>query len=552
MDVGPFIAELKPAPCAVFEGLDARRGRPRFHVQRREGVWDAVSWGAFADDIRRIAGWLRERVGLQAEERAAVFAPNSVAWMSAALGIQAAGGAMVPIYGSSTAQQAAYVLEHSDARVVFVDSEALLERVLEVAPGIEALAHIVWLGDADRVAELDAVTPLSDVLEAGEGLDEHALGDLLSEIDLDAMGMMLYTSGTSGPPKGVPLTHRNVAANARDWLVVNAPLLHQDAVDLLWLPMSHVFGFGEACLGNTLGFTSWLCAPGEALQRMPEVRPTVFMSVPAYWEKLAVTAQAAGPEGAHDRLRELTGGRLRFCLSGGAGLKREVKSFFHEAGLLIIEGYGLTEASPTLTLNRADAFRFDAVGKALPSVALRLAEDGEIQARGPNVFGGYHKMPEATREAFTDDGWLKTGDLGRFTEDGFLQIIGRKKEILVTRGGKNVSPANIEGLFADDPFIAQVVVYGDGQKYLVAGVWLNEDEVAAELGGQVDEEAVRALVSERIERANTQLARFESIKKFAIMREPLTVEGGHLTPTLKLRRKAVYAEFGAQLAELYG
>ncbi|MBK7394711.1 MAG: AMP-binding protein [Myxococcales bacterium] len=213
------------------------------------------------------------------------------------------------------------------------------------------------------------------------------------------------------------------------------------------------------------------------------MKPNVFMSVPSVWEKLAQAAiSEPDPTQRKARLAAVTGGALEFCLSGGAGLKREVKEAFHGAGTLIIEGYGLTETSPTLTLNRPDAFRFDTVGKPLPSVEVRLAEDGEILARGPSVFGGYHKDPAATAQCFTADGWFKTGDVGRFTDDGFLQIIDRKKDILVTAGGKNVPPANIELRFADDPFVAHVVVYGDGHQSLVAGVWLNEGTVAGHLG----------------------------------------------------------------------
>jgi len=252
----------------------------------------------------------------------------------------------------------------------------------------------------------------------------------------------------------------------------------------------------------------------------------------------------------------VTGGEFRFCLSGGAGLKREVKEFFHAAGLLIIEGYGLTETSPTLTLNRPDAFRFDSVGKVLPSVQLKLAEDGEIMAKGPTVFSGYHKDPAATAEAFTEDGWLKTGDVGRFTDDGFLQIIDRKKDILVTAGGKNVPPANIEIRFRDDPFVATVVVYGDAKRYLVAAVWLHDQAVNAHLeksGVAVGarDEARKALVQTRIDEVNSQLASYETIKKFVIIDTPLTVDSGLITSTLKVRRKEVTKQFGSRLEALY-
>jgi long-chain acyl-CoA synthetase len=219
-------------------------------------------------------------------------------------------------------------------------------------------------------------------------------------------------------------------------------------------------------------------------------------------------------------------------------LKREVKEKFLARGVLIIEGYGLTECSPTLTLNRPGDYRFDSVGKPLPNVELRLADDGEILARGPNVFGGYHREPDATRDAFTTDGWFKTGDVGRFTADGFLQIVDRKRDILVTAGGKNIPPANIEQRFQDDPLVQHVVVYGDGKKYLVAGIWPAAG-------------ATNALLQRSIDRVNAQLASHETIKRFCVMDTPLTVEGGMLTPTLKVRRKKIYEAFRDRLEALY-
>ncbi len=577
MDITPFL-ELKPAPRAIFDALPERKTRARFMLPTPDGDWRAVTWGAYAKSIRQAALFLAS-AGLQQGDRAAIFAPNSVEWITAAMAIQAVGGAMVPIYPASTAAQAAYVARHSDTKLLFVDTPALLQRVFEAWGEYEHVSRIVTLCvtpldpgpiiEAMRAKGL-AVPPVAEVerklvswgrvQNVGAARDQEAPGEferLLAGVSLDQVAQMLYTSGTSGNPKGVPLTHRNVGVNGQDWLRCNAPLLETTDVDLLWLPMSHIFGFGEACLGNTLGWTTYLSEPLKVLPHLTEVKPSVFMSVPAVWEKLAMSAMGeADPVRRRAALAAVTGGNLRFCLSGGAGLKREVKELFHAAGLLIIEGYGLTETSPTLTLNRPDAFRFDTVGKVLPSVQVKLAEDGEILAKGPTVFSGYHKDPAATAEAFTDDGWLKTGDVGRFTDDGFLQIVDRKKDILVTAGGKNVPPANIELRFKDDPFIHTVVVFGDGQKYLVAAVWLHEPAVKAHLAeagvanGALPE-ARRALVQTRLDQVNGQLASYETIKKFVIIDEPLTVEGGLLTSTLKVRRKHVYQAYGATLEALY-
>ncbi|MGE0785960.1 MAG: long-chain fatty acid--CoA ligase [Sandaracinaceae bacterium] len=574
--------EPRIAPRAIFDTLSERATRVRYMVPDGHGDYRAVTWKAHAEQIRRVALYLGSE--LKMGERAAIFAPNRVEWMAAALGIEAAGGVMVPIYASSTADSAGYILEHGDVRVVFVDTVELLARLIEAWPQLEGVRRIVLLDDAldasaareraeDERKKTGATTKLpsyadverrlitfSRVLAAGAARDREEPGAFehtMNSVSLEQPGVMLYTSGTSGRPKGVPLTHENVAVNGADWLRCNAPLVEEGDVDLLWLPFSHIFGFGEACIGNTLGWTSYLSDPRTVVSELPTVRPQVFMSVPSIWEKLATWAAEPETRAAQNaKLKELTGGNLRFCLSGGAGLKREVKERFHAAGLLIVEGYGLTEASPTLTLNRPDAFRFDSVGKPLPSVELMLAEDGEILARGKSIFRGYHKDPEATREAFTEDGWLKTGDIGRWTDDGFLRIVDRKKDIFVTAGGKNVAPANIEIRWKDDPFIAHVIAFGDGQKYVTAAVWLNDAVVAEHLeqkgvGPGARTEAIRALVQTRVDAGNAGLASYETIKKFTIIDEPLSVEGGMLTPTLKPKRKAILERWGDRLEALY-
>ncbi len=555
---GIIAGPIQPAPAAVLGRLPDWSDRPRFLIPAGDS-FGQVTWGEYGDAIRACAAFLAETC-LAPGERAAVLAGNSVEWAVAAMAIQAVGGVLVPIVPSCTAEQIAYVADHSDARVLFVGAgpAARWRQVRALCPGVREV--IALDPGADRAAESageTAARPWREVLARGAGLDRAAPGWLeesLAAIDLDRPAVMLYTSGTSGPPKGVPLSHGNVGANARDWLRALGELLPDEGTgrDLLWLPMSHIFGLGELCLGNTLGFTSTLAAPAEVLDLLPRVQPDVFMSVPAYWDKLA--AAAAGAPDRESRRRAIlaaTGGRLRFCLSGGAGLDRRVKELFQDAGVLIIEGYGLTECAPTLTLNRPGRFRFDAVGLPLDSVELRLDGDGEILARGPNLFAGYHKDPEATAAAFTEDGWFRTGDLGRFTEDGFLQIVDRKKDILVTSGGKNIAPLNIELRFAGDPLFRHVVVYGDQHRFLVAGVWIDRAAAAAELGSEVGADALHALVQRRVEAVNAELASFETIKRFCLFDQPLTVEAGLLTASLKVRRKAVYQRFRAELEELY-
>jgi long-chain acyl-CoA synthetase len=539
MDVTSLLT-IAPAPAAVFARLATHRDEPRFHVRDKAGAWLPVTWGQFASQIRGVARWLIDH-DVAVGDRVAIFAANSVAWASAALGAQTAGAVFVPIYPASTPDQVAYILGHAEISHVFVAGNELASR-LEKALG--------QLAERPQIVELDSCTWASDATPSDpHSVQAAAIRDVATPgvvdarfqaLELDQPAEMLYTSGTSGNPKGVPLSHRNVGANGRDWLASNAALLEEGDRDLLWLPLSHIFGWGELCAGNLLAWESYLATPADALELLPVIAPHVFMSVPAYWEKIARLV-AAQPD-RHAALKAATGGNLRFCLSGGAGLKVEIKQQLHAHGLLIIEGYGLTETSPTLTLNKPEAYRFDSVGKALPSVELRLDDDGEILARGDNVFKGYFKDPDATKAAFTDDGWFRTGDVGRWTEDGFLQIIDRKKDILVTAGGKNVPPANIEAKFVDDPVIERLVVYGDARSYLVAAIWTRAEVPASERD---------QLVAQRVEAINTELARYESIKKFFIAEAPLTVEDGTLTSSLKLRRRAVYARLHDRFEALY-
>ncbi|HEY4176620.1 MAG TPA: AMP-dependent synthetase/ligase [Kofleriaceae bacterium] len=531
MDVSSLL-ELKPAPRFVFDRLATHRDRPRFQV-RKGTAWEPVTWGQFASQIRGVARWLIER-DVQPGDRIAIFGDSSVAWASVSLGVQTTGAMFVPIYPASTPDQVAYILDHSEAKFIFVAGTKCIER-LEKAKSL--LSRSIEIVDMSQAPWTDAA--------ARDAAEPNLVDTRLAAIDLDAVAEMLYTSGTSGNPKGVPLTHRNVCSNGRDWYQVLAPLLEEGYRDICWLPMSHIFGFGELCVGNALAWETYLTTPAEVLDLLPQVAPNVFFSVPAYWEKIARAMQSGGGTPA-EALKRVTGGNLKFCLSGGAGLKVEIKQFLHAAGLLVIEGYGLTETSPTLTMNHPAAFRFDTVGKVFPSVQLKLDDDGEILAKGENVFKGYFKDPEASAACFTPDGWFRTGDVGRWTEDGFLQIIDRKKDILVTAGGKNVPPANIEARFVDDPVIERVVVYGDARSYLVAAIWVRPDA----LKDAAPEERQQA-ISSRVETINAELARHETIKRFFVAETPLTVEDGLLTSSLKLRRKAVYERMRDRFEALY-
>ncbi len=559
---------------------DARHKKPRFMVAREDSPgetgWVPVTWSEAARKVQWLAAYLMDR-GVDRDVKVAVMANTRLEWGLTGLAVLAAGGTLVPVYPSLRGEPLGHMIRHSDTEVLVVENADHLQSVLEVWRDACSRVHtLVSLEPVDvaRVAEGAGVDPaglerLTVTLARAEAVGREKLGasprrvfERATRVSLDETGYLIYTSGTTGRPRGVPLTHRNVGVNGAAWIEVNQGLLRPQDIDLLWLPMSHIFGWGEFCLGNQLDFITYFSHPAKLLDHLLQVRPHVLMSVPAYWDKLAQAAiEAATDEsGQIAELRRLTGGRLRFCLSGGAGLRREVKEFFLKAGMLIIEGYGLTECSPTLTMNRHDDYDFEAVGKAFPGVALKLAEDGEILAKGESVFAGYYKDPQATREVFDSEGWLHTGDLGRFTDRGFLKIIGRKKEILVTAGGKNIAPENIELRFKGDSLIASLVVFGDGKKYLTALVDIDEAVAKSRLTrhGMLSSSALRRhpevhqWVQASIDKVNAQLANYETIKRFCIAEAPLTIEAGLLTPSLKVKRSRVYERFASQLESLYG
>ncbi|MBF0463859.1 MAG: long-chain fatty acid--CoA ligase [Nitrospirae bacterium] len=539
---------------------------PRFMSSDGTNGWITTTWGEFLKNSAALALYLKS-IGAGPGVKVSIFAKNRIEWTFSLMAIHACRSVFVPAYHSNTPHEAGYIINHCDAQVLITETD-MLPVVLKALPDIPNVKNIIVMGtQAESYRELEnKAIFFNDALSAGFAMSESVADEfkkLVDEFNVDDVAAILYTSGTTGRPKGVVLTHRNLYENATDWINTLGSLIPEVRVDLLWLPMSHIFGWGEYGLGNTLGFTTYLTTPAEVLTKMPEVRPTVFMSVPAYWEKLYLDSinSSRDKNAQIDKLRELTGGRLGFCLSGGAGLKREAKEFFLKAGMLIIEGYGLTECSPTLTMNRPNDFDFNTVGKPFPSVELKLSSDGEILAKGPNIFSQYYKDPEATAETFAEDGWFKTGDLGEFNEHEFLKIKGRKKEIIVTSGGKNISPQLIEVQFKDDPLIEHIVLYGNERKYLTALITLKEAAVksyAATIGINfstyselINHTSMRETVQKSIDRVNRNLASFETIKKFYIHSGHLTVSEGFLTPSLKLKRNRVCDTFKKLLDSMY-
>ncbi|MFN8577002.1 MAG: long-chain fatty acid--CoA ligase [Candidatus Sericytochromatia bacterium] len=533
----------------LFICAEKFKSQPRFFLSEGKS-FKPISWKEYVDKVKKIAGFLIS-TNINTQDKVSILGQNSFNWCITHLGIQTVRGVMVPIYPASQPDLVEYFLDHSDSKILFCDSN-FIKSISNIK--LAQVEKIIVLDDIIPENKLSIeVTKFSDALSIGEKYLAQ-VEEKIKEVSNKDIATIIYTSGTTGLPKGVMLTHENLQSSSENWINLNSKYIPEHAVDLHWLPLSHTFGSGAIMLGNRLGWQSYMVNHKDLIEKIKEVKPHVFLSVPAYWEKLYNLMQSCGTD-MKEAFATITGGRLIFGLSGGAGLKKEIKQGYHDVGLTIIEGYGLTECSPTLTMNRMDSFNFDSVGLPYPNVDVKLAEDGEILAKGANIFLGYYKDEESTKNTFDENGWFKTGDIGRWIdkEGGFLQIIDRKKEILVTSGGKNVPPQNIERMFQDNTLINHFVVYGDGKKYLTALITINEDEAKKQLNKDVslDSPELKNLVKSQVEEVNKKLASYESIKDFWICPKQLSVEDNLLTSSLKIRRKAIYERYKNELESLY-
>ncbi len=554
------------------------------------------------DEVRDLSLGL-ESIGVRAGDRVAILSDSRPEWTVVDLAVLTAGAVTVPVYATLPANQVGYILAHSGARVVVAADDGQAAKVREERQRLPALDTVVVM-DAGTDGPDDELA-LPALIERGHRrlMTENGLGRTFKEraqaIEPDALATIIYTSGTTGRPKGVMLSHRNFIANIVDADRV-IEITDEDTA-LSFLPLSHAFERMVVYLylykGATVAFAEAIETLGRDMQR---VRPTVMTGVPRVYEKLrariieavaaaprvrqalfawavgvghaAATARLAGAAPGvltrlqlpvADRLvlskiRARTGGRLRFVVSGSAPLGREVAEFLYAVGLPVIEGYGLTETSPALTTTPLERARLGSVGVPLASVQLRIAGDGEILARGPNVMVGYYDDPEATAAAIRD-GWFHTGDIGRIDADGYLTITDRKKELIVTAGGKNVGPQPIEALLKRDPVVAEAVLIGDRRRFiavlLVPDFPTLAQRVPAAAGASRDDLVkradVRAVFQPIVERANSELASFEQVKTFALLPAEFSVAGGELTPTLKVRRRIVEARWNEVIEALY-
>ena len=568
-------------------------GRPDpLYLAEGDSDWTPVPLAEAARRVDELANGLLA-LGIRKGDSFGILAGTRVEWCLFDFALALVGGVTAPIYANSSPEDCRYVLAHSDAVGVLVEDGAQLEKIEAVRGELAGLEHVLTFADLEGLAERG---------RAYAADQPTALADAESRIGEDDLFTYIYTSGTTGPPKACMILHRNYYEMAK---VVNdtADVFRQDDLLLLYLPLAHNFGRLTHLLAPMAGYKIAFCAdPYAVADALLKVKPTVFPSVPRLYEKMhtAVVArfdEATGsrrklidwaldvgrrvsvlrqegrpiPRGlaiqhrladrlVYSKVKERLGGRLRRAVSGGAPLAVEILEFFHALDILILEAYGLTECTTGATSSREDSFKFGTVGKALPGWELKLADDGELFIRSPTVFAGYYKDDEATAAILDDDGWLATGDIASIDEDGFVTITDRKKDILVTAGGKNVAPQNLENELKSSRYVSQALVVGDRRPYVAALITLDPPEIAGWAQRQgLDGDLVtlsrhpdvHALVQSIVDEVNAPHSRFEQIKRFIVLPRDFSMEDGEVTPTLKLRRKICQEHFAAEIEQLY-
>jgi long-chain acyl-CoA synthetase len=566
--------ETRTAPALWRYALEENRDIPA-HLEESPAGWTPVSWEQAGERVDALAHALLAR-GVGQGDAVAVLSRTRLEWVLLDWAIMSIGAVVVGLYPTSSAKECEYILGHSETVLAFAEDDEQQQKLESVRSALPALHDVV---------PFSALTELEAEGRAHRSEHADAVDNAAHAIGEDDLATLIYTSGTTGPPKGCMLTHKNLVTAA---LRVDPELEDETDVILLFLPLAHSFGRLVHQSAAHYGATVAFCADAV---RVPEaiatVRPTVLPAVPRVYEKihtnvvgeierssgakraigrwaLGVGARASGlrragkpvPVTLHleeriaDRLvfakvRQRLGGRLRLGISGAAPLGVDVLEFFNSLGLLVVEGYGLTETSSSTTVNEPEDFRFGTVGHPVPGCDLKLAEDGEILTRGDTIFAGYYKDPEATAAAFTEDGWFRTGDVGEIDADGFVKITDRKKDLIITAGGKNIAPQNLENALKASRFISQAIVIGDRRPYVVALITLDQQEIAG--SGRDPQELVQEIVDD----VNRDRVRVEQIKRFEIVPRDFSQEEGEVTPTMKLRRRVINEHFAAEIDRLY-
>jgi long-chain acyl-CoA synthetase len=597
-----FIESRPPNVAVQFqERVKASSDREAFRYPRGD-TWESVTWAETGERVSRLAAGLIS-LGIEPEQRVGIASGTRYEWILADLANMCAGAATTTVYPTTISDDVSYILADAECRVVFAEDDGQVAKLKEHKSELPHLSKVVVFegtADGDWVIGLDELERLGEELLAG---NPGAVDEAIAKIQPDALATLIYTSGTTGRPKGVRLRHSSwtyegAAIQAQD-------ILHEDDLQFLWLPMAH--SFGKVLLSTQLACGFATAVDGRVdkiIENLAVVRPTFMGAAPRIFEKAhgrIVTMQAA--EGGlkekifnqafkvglevdrlkregksvpfllakqhavfdklvFSKIRERFGGRVRFFISGAAALNREIAEWFHAAGIVILEGYGLTETSAGSFVNHPKDYRFGSVGPVLPGSEVKLGADDEVLIKGPGVMDGYHNLPEETHGALTDDGWLRTGDKGALDADGYLTITGRIKDLFKTSGGKYIAPSAIESKFkAVCPYASQFLVFGSERNYCVALVTLDPDAMTswAEENGMtgasyaeiVGSEKVKGMVAGYVEELNSRLNRWETIKKWELLDHDLTVESGELTPSMKVKRNVVEANHKERIDALY-
>jgi long-chain acyl-CoA synthetase len=582
------IADLLPEAAELYG--------PKVAVRYKEGdSWISKTFDEVREIVRPLAFGL-VTLGVEKGDRVSILGNTRPEWTYFDFAALSIGATVVPIYQTNSPEECRYVLDNSDSKVVVVEDAEQLEKVRQVRDQLPKLEQIVMMtGSAEDAISMD------DLAAKGAGGDAATWETLYGAVSKDDICTFIYTSGTTGPPKGCIISHGNYRAMLD--MVNDVSVIEDEDLAYLYLPLAHSFAlliqFGTFDLGTTLAY--WERDPLKILPNLAELKPTYFPSVPRIFEKIYTAATSAiEKEGGAkkaifnwaikvgakmreaersgrkpgfllqrqydfadkkvlSKIRNLFGGRIRLAVSGAAPINPEILRFFDAAGVLVLEGWGMTETSTAATISTPEDFKVGTIGKPFPGCEVRIADDGEILVRGPNVFQGYHKNPEATKETIVD-GWLHTGDIGEIEPDGFIKITGRKKDIIITAGGKNITPANLEAEIKQHPLVSQCVVVGDRRPYLVALVTLDPEEAVkyaqennlpedpAQLAANPD---VKAAIEAHVDKINENFARVEQVKKIAILPHDLSQESGELTPTLKVKRAVVAQKHEDAIEQLY-
>jgi long-chain acyl-CoA synthetase len=562
---------------------------------KEDGAWVDRSFQQVLDTVKPLALGL-VALGVEKGDRVSILGNTRPEWTYFDFAALSIGATVVPIYQTNSPEECAYVLENSDAKVVIVENEEQLAKVREVRAGLPHLEQVVLMvGTADDALSADQVAA------KGAAVDDAVFQERIDAVTSEDICTFIYTSGTTGPPKGCIISHGNYRSMLD--MINQTSVIAENDVSYLYLPLAHSFALliqlGSFDLGATLAY--WEGDPNKIVPNLAELKPTYFPSVPRIFEKIYTAANsgmekegglkkvifdwsiktgkkmreteragrkpgwllqrqyAFADKKVLSKIRGLFGGNLRLAVSGAAPINPDILRFFDAAGVLVVEGWGMTETSTAATVASEDDFKFGTIGKPFPGCEVKIADDGEILVHGPNVFQGYHKNPEATAETIVD-GWLHTGDIGEIDSDGFIKITGRKKDIIITAGGKNITPANLEAEIRQHQLVSQCVVVGDRRPYLVGLVTLDPEEAVAyakehglpeDPGELARNPEIHKVIQAHVDEINKKFARVEQVKKIAILPQDLSQENGELTPTLKVKRAVVTEKNSKAVEELY-